>query len=77
MQEDLLTSVKRAVAGMECEVLCLGPDSVAVMGDARFYGPSVIIKFHSGITAVREAEIATKITNDVEGISRVLAQVLP
>lgn len=75
MAEDLVAQVEAMLAYTGAEVIGLGPDSVAVMGDSRFYGPSIVIKFPPGTTNEKIAEISTKITNEVKGISRVLIEI--
>lgn len=76
MPHDLVAEVEDALAFTGCTVVGLGPHSVAVMGDARFYGPCVIVRFAPWHTTVEVTHLSTKITNEVRGISRVLREVI-
>jgi len=77
MSQDIVEQVEDMLICTGCTVVGIGPHSVAVMGDARFYGPSIIIKFPYGTSVEEMGKISTKITNEIKGISRVLAEVSP
>lgn len=77
MTKYLEKEVTKVLKGTGCVVTGFGPDSVAVMGDARFYGPCVFVRFPSGTTMERVAILSNKITNEVPGISRVMMEIAP
>ena len=71
----LLAQVHEIVSEYGGTATDLGPDSVGVQGDARFYGPCVYISLPSGMSHDRIAYISNRITNEVRGISRVLLNI--
>ena len=70
--EELLSKVNALLEPLECKATDLGPNSVGVQGDARFYGPCVFVNFPSEMDWEKIAEISTRIVNEVPGISRVM-----
>lgn len=56
-------------------VVELSAPAVAVLGDARFYGPTIIVRFNPRLTMEEIGALATRIVNEVKGLSRVLAEV--
>ena len=74
-EEEILEKVRAVVEPFDCVVTGLGPDSVGVKGDARFYGPSVYVKFPKDMDWEKISEVSTSITNNVPEISRVLMDV--
>lgn len=75
MTADLAAQVEKILAGTGCTLAGFGPDSVAVMGDARFYGPSVCISVPPWIDMEQVGRLSSRITNEVKGVSRVLVEV--
>lgn len=59
------------------EVIGLQANAVAVKGDARQYGPTVMVRFSANVDDERRAELSTLITNQVPEITRVLVDCLP
>ena len=74
--EELLARVQAVIGPLGCTATDIGPKSVAVMGDARFYGPSVFVQFPEASSMDEIAHISTKITNEVKGIARVVMEVV-
>ncbi|HWB33750.1 MAG TPA: hypothetical protein VG753_00280 [Candidatus Paceibacterota bacterium] len=72
---ELIDAVQRLVEPLGCSVTGLGPDAVAVMGDARFYGPSVFVRFPKDCSMDEVSRISTRITNEVKGIARVMMEI--
>lgn len=66
-----------AVIGEYGEVLGLQANAVAVKGDARYYGPTVMVRFSANVDHERRAELSTLVTNQVPEITRVLVDCLP
>lgn len=75
-ERELLAKVQSVVQPFGCIATELGPNSVGVMGDARFYGPSVYITFPPNISMEEVSRISTRITNEIPGISRVLMNIV-
>ena len=59
------------------EALGLQANAVAVKGDARQYGPTVMVRLSANVDHERRAELSTLITNQVPEITRVLVDCLP
>lgn len=59
------------------EVLGLQAHAVAVKGDARQYGPTVMVRLSANVDHERRSELSTLITNQVPEITRVLVDCLP
>jgi len=75
-EENLLEQVQKVVEEFGCTATDLGPDAVGVKGDARFYGPSVYVTFPPEMTPEQISHVSTEITNRVQGVSRVLMNVI-
>jgi hypothetical protein len=73
--EQLLTEVAALAEPLGASAIGIGPDAVAVMGDARFYGPCVFVKFPAGYSMEEIGRLSTLITNTVTGISRVMMEI--
>ena len=72
---ELLAKVNVLLEPLGCKATDLGPDSVGVQGDARFYGPCVFVDFPSEMEWEEISKISTRITNEVPGISRVMRNI--
>lgn len=72
----LLDKVKAIAEPHSVTVIGLGPEAVNVMGDARAYLPSVIVRFPLGMSWEDIDEISRSITNNVR-VSRVLMEAAP
>lgn len=72
---DLLAEVQTLVGPFGAVATALGYNSVAVMGDARFYGPTVIVKFPPSMSIEACGLLSTRITNEIPGIARVLMEI--
>lgn len=66
-----------AVIGEYGEVLGLQANAVAVKGDGRQYGPTVMVRLSANVDHERRSELSTLITNQVPEITRVLVDCLP
>lgn len=75
--EELLAKVNVVVLPFGCTATDIGPDAVAVKGDARATGPSVLVTFPDGMSMEHIGRISTKITNEVREVSRVLMNIRP
>lgn len=53
-------------------VTALGPDTVGVLGDARYVGMAIGIRF---VEDAKAAELSTGIINRVRGIARVMVDI--
>lgn len=73
--DELLAKINKVIQPFGCVATELGPYAVAVMGDDRFYGPSVFVTFSIAMNMEEVGKISTKITNEVHGISRVLMNI--
>jgi GMP synthase PP-ATPase subunit len=51
--------------------------AVGVVGDARIYGPGVVIELPDGLSQETISKLSTDITNRVRGIVQVLMEVKP
>ncbi len=70
--DEYLQQVNNVVQPFGCVATDLGPDAVAVKGDGREVGPSVLVTFPSEMSMKEIGKISTKITNEVPHICRVL-----
>lgn len=73
----ILNHVDTILADSGGEALEISADAVAVKGDARQYGPTVIVRFSDNVTSESRAALVTKITNQVPEITRVLVEYTP
>lgn len=71
----LAAEVDRLIEPWGCKVTGIGPDAVAVMGDARAYAPSVIIRVPPGTDQSEIGRISNEITNKVRGVARVMMDI--
>lgn len=72
---DILREVNDLIEPLGCIATGLGPNAVGTKGDRRFVGPSVYVRFKEGMNLNEIGEISTRITNNVRGVSRVLAEI--
>lgn len=79
MRDDvaILKKINALLAPHHCTATDLGPKSVGVQGDARFYGSCVFITTPPDMTLKECGEIATEIINQTHEISRVLMDITP
>lgn len=75
VESDLLEKINAVLQEHGVHATDLGPDSVAVMGDARFYGPCVFVSFPTEFSMEQIGRISTRLINEVPGVSRVLMEV--
>ena len=76
VEEDAIVArVQELVGPFGCQVSGVGPESVAVMGDARAVGISLTVRFPKGTAHQEIARISNKITNEVRGVTRVLMDI--
>ena len=73
----ILEHVDIILADFGGEAVEISANAVAVKGDARQYGPTVIVRFSDNVTSEHRVELATKITNQVPEITRVLVEYTP
>ena len=71
----LLALVQKVFDPYGCTALRIGPDAVAVKGDAREVGPSVVIRFPIDMPDQDIARISNEVTNKVRLVCRVLMDV--
>lgn len=69
----IITEVNEALAPFEIEVTGLGPPAVAVLGDARAVGVSVVVG--PVVDAEDRVHVATTTINKVRGVARVLMDI--
>lgn len=72
-EKSLIEQSQELIAPHGCKVTGLGPDAVAVMGDARSVGLAIVVSIPDGVDFDM---ISTLITNRVRGIARVLRDIL-
>lgn len=72
---ELLEQVNRLLRPYGCRATEMGPQSVGVQGDSRVHLPSIYVRFRDGMTMEEIAQVSTRITNEVKGISRVLMEI--
>jgi GMP synthase PP-ATPase subunit len=73
----LVAEIDRLIKPWGCKVTGIGPDAVAVMGDARVYAASVIVQVPSDTDHEEIARISNAITNNVRGVARVMMNIEP
>ena len=73
--ERIIREVNQVLKESRSRVVELSAPAVAVLGDARFYGPTIIVRFNPRLTMEEIGKLATRIINEVKGLSRVLAEV--
>ena len=64
-----------AVRKYGAELTGVGHNSVGVQGDARVVGPVAIVSFPPELTIEEASRIATKLINEVTGLTRVLMEI--
>ena len=75
--EELLARINVILKPLGCIATEMGPDSVGVQGDKRFYGPCVFVTIPPEVKPEEWGAIATRIINEVPGVSRVLKNITP
>ncbi len=73
----LAAEIDRLIEPWGCKVTGFGPNAVAVMGDARAYATSVIVRFPPGTDQEEIGRVSNEITNNVRGVARVLMDIEP
>ncbi len=73
----ILDHVQSIISEFGWTVVELQIDSVAVKGDARQYGPTVVVRVTFDTPGERISEIATMLTNQVPELTRVLVEIPP
>lgn len=71
----LLNQVDTLIRPLGCRAVDLGPPAVGVMGDARAYLRSVVVRVPPNATPEEIGVISTRITDRVRGVARVLMQI--
>jgi hypothetical protein len=71
-EKALIDQTNELIRPLGCEVTGLGPEAVAVMGDARSVGKAIVVTIPDGVDVYM---ISALITNRVRGIARVLLDV--
>ena len=74
-EAEMQSAIEGVLKDTGCVFTGFGPDAVAVMGDARFYGPCIFVRFPAEMQHDEIAKISTRLTNEVRGISRVLMEI--
>ena len=75
--QEIQIDIEGVLKGTRCSFCGFGPNAVAVMGDARFYGPSIFVKFASTMTKEQIGAMSNRLTNEVRDIARVMMEVVP
>jgi GMP synthase PP-ATPase subunit len=73
----LLAQVSEVLKNTGCTMIELQAPSVGVQGDARVYGPTVVVDFGDETRWEHIGSLATKIINQVPGVTRVLMNITP
>lgn len=71
----LKRKIMKLLKPYSCEFIDFGPNAVAVKGDTRVVGPSVIIAFPNGMSDEKIAQISNEVTNKNRAVCRVLRHI--
>lgn len=70
----LIEKIDALIVPLRCHVTGSIPFSVGNHGDKRVYQPGVLVRFPKDMSTKERGEIATRIINEVKGVTRVMSE---